>query len=90
MREARRTLGCWLLAAFLERGGDPTRANVPMPIPLVRPLSGAELRRFAGPLAPVVALPAAPEGAVREHPAGGYRGGVPTRGTGRVLAFPLP
>jgi hypothetical protein len=94
MREARRTLGCWLLAAFLERGGDPTRAptryHVPRPVPLVRPLSGDELRRFAGPLAPVVALAAARAAGEpgREQDRAYGRPNVSPGAIGRLLAFP--
>ena len=81
MREARRTLGRWLLAAFLERGGDPWRVRVPLPVPVVRPVSRDELRRIAGPLAPLSVLtPRAGEGR-----AGG--GGAPA-GPGRLLYFP--
>ena len=43
MNEAARTLRCWLLTAFLERGCDPLSARLPRPVPRVRPLSRAEL-----------------------------------------------
>jgi hypothetical protein len=39
---ARRTLGCWLLAAFLERGCDPS-SRLPRRIQSVRPLSSREM-----------------------------------------------
>jgi hypothetical protein len=53
---ARRTLGRWLLTAFLERGCDPTTARVPRRVFAVRPLSPrelAELQPFADPLVPL-------------------------------------
>jgi hypothetical protein len=52
MSAARRTLGRWLLAAFLERGCDPTRRRLPRPVFSFRPLSPRELAelRFALPL----------------------------------------
>jgi hypothetical protein len=40
---ARRTLGRWVLAAFLERGCDPTTARVPRRVLSVRPLTRREL-----------------------------------------------
>jgi hypothetical protein len=40
---ARRTLGRWLLAAFLERGCDPTTARLPRRVFSVRPLTPREL-----------------------------------------------
>lgn len=40
---ARRTLGRWLLATFLERGCDPATARLPASIPRIRPLSAREL-----------------------------------------------
>ena len=40
---ARRTLGRWLLAAFLERGCDPTTARVPRRVFAIRPLTHREL-----------------------------------------------
>jgi hypothetical protein len=43
MNAARRTLGRWLLATFLERGCDPGTARVPASIPRIRPLSRLEL-----------------------------------------------
>lgn len=43
MNEARRTLRCWLLAAFLERGCDPTTERVPEVVPRVRVLQPTEL-----------------------------------------------
>ncbi|HEX2254066.1 MAG TPA: hypothetical protein VHQ65_12420, partial [Thermoanaerobaculia bacterium] len=51
MNEARRTLGCWLLAAFLGRGCDPTTARLPVAVARVRPLTpgeAAELARRGG------------------------------------------
>jgi len=54
---ARRTLGRWLLTAFLERGCDPTTARVPAPVPRVRPLSRGELAGLAARRAEVVFLP---------------------------------
>jgi hypothetical protein len=53
---ARRTLGRWLLTAFLERGCDPTTARVPRRVFAMRPLSSrelAELQPFADPLVPL-------------------------------------
>ena len=43
MSTARRTLGRWLLAAFLERGCDPTTARVPRRVFSVRPLTPREM-----------------------------------------------
>ncbi len=40
---ARRTLGRWLLAAFLERGCDPTTARVPRRVFAIRPLTPGEM-----------------------------------------------
>jgi hypothetical protein len=40
---ARRTLGCWLLAAFLERGCDPAARRLPRRVHSVRPLSPREM-----------------------------------------------
>ncbi|HYL05681.1 MAG TPA: hypothetical protein VE075_06555 [Thermoanaerobaculia bacterium] len=42
MTAARRTLGCWILSAFLQRGCDPTTARTPRAIWSVRPLSARE------------------------------------------------
>ncbi|MBV8202170.1 MAG: hypothetical protein JOZ15_16240 [Acidobacteria bacterium] len=42
MDAARRTLGCWILSAFLQRGCDPTTARTPRAIWSVRPLSARE------------------------------------------------
>jgi hypothetical protein len=53
---ARRTLGRWLLAAFLERGCDPTTARVPRRVFSFRPLTAremAELNPLAEALVPV-------------------------------------
>ncbi len=55
MNEARRTLRCWLLAAFLERGCDPTTARLPARVPRVRPLTPGELAELAA-RRPVVAF----------------------------------
>jgi hypothetical protein len=43
MSAARRTLGRWLLATFLERGCDPTTARVPRAVFSVRSLGPEEL-----------------------------------------------
>ena len=43
MSSARRTLGCWILSAFLERGCDPTMTRQPRPVHSIRPLTHAEL-----------------------------------------------
>lgn len=43
MSTARRTLGCWILSAFLERGCDPTLTRQPRPVRSIRPLMPAEL-----------------------------------------------
>ncbi len=59
MNAARRTLGCWIFAAFLERGCDPTTARLPRPVRSVRPLTSrelAELNPLAGSLVPVTNL----------------------------------
>ena len=79
MNQARRTLGCWLLAAFLERGCDPTTARLPHPARRERPLTADELRRFAGPPAQVRFLPR-PQSASAPAPAVGP--------SARLLAFP--
>jgi hypothetical protein len=42
MTAARRTLGCWILSAFLQRGCDPSTARTPRAIWSVRPLSARE------------------------------------------------
>ena len=42
MTAARRTLGCWVLSAFLQRGCDPTSARRPREVWSVRPLSARE------------------------------------------------
>jgi hypothetical protein len=42
MDTARRTLGCWILSAFLQRGCDPTAARLPREVWSVRPLSARE------------------------------------------------
>lgn len=74
MREARRALGRWLLAAFLESGGDRFRNRVPLPVPVVRPVSRDELRRIAGPLAPLAFLTPRDGGRpIGEGPAGPAR-----------------
>lgn len=59
MSTARRTLGCWILSIFLERGCDPTTARVPRLVRSVRPLSPremAELNPLAGSLVPATNL----------------------------------
>ena len=43
MNAARRTLGRWLLAAFLERGCDPATARVPRRVFAIRPLTALEM-----------------------------------------------
>jgi hypothetical protein len=53
---ARRTLGRWLLAAFLERGCDPATARVPRRVFSIRPLTAremAEINPLAGSLVPL-------------------------------------
>jgi hypothetical protein len=55
MSAARRTLGCWILSAFLQRGCDPLTARTPRAIWSVRPLSARE----AAALNPFVCLAAA-------------------------------
>jgi len=40
---ARRTLGRWLLAGFLERGCDPSTFRLPRRVQSVRPLTRREL-----------------------------------------------
>ncbi len=54
MDAARRTLGCWILSAFLQRGCDPTTVRTPRAIWSVRPLSARE----AAALNPFVCLAA--------------------------------
>jgi hypothetical protein len=56
MTEARRTLGRWLLAAFLERGCDPTTLRIPQPLRRERPLTACELAALTAPLARIVRL----------------------------------
>jgi hypothetical protein len=51
MNAARRTLGCWVLSVFLERGCDPTTARMPRTVRRIRTLSPremAELNPLAG------------------------------------------
>ena len=79
MNQARRTLGCWLLAAFLERGCDPTTARIPQPARRERPLTAEELRRFTGPPAQVRFLPRRRPDGAPEHAVGA---------SARLLAFP--
>jgi hypothetical protein len=43
MDTARRTLGCWILSAFLQRGCDPTTARMPRAVFSVRPLTASEM-----------------------------------------------
>lgn len=55
MNAARRTLGRWLLTAFLERGCDPA-SRLPRRVTSVRPLTArelAELNPLVWPLVPV-------------------------------------
>ena len=80
MSRARRAVGCWLLAAFLERGCDPTTVRLPEPVRRERPLTPAELRALSGPPASLHFLRRA-AGRVRRPPT--------DAGTGRLLAFPL-
>jgi len=40
---ARRTLGCWLLAAFLERGCDSSAMRLPRHVARIRYLSPQEM-----------------------------------------------
>jgi hypothetical protein len=56
---ARRTLGCWLFAAFLERGCDPSDRRLPRRVQSVRPLTPremAEINPLAHSLVPVTNL----------------------------------
>jgi hypothetical protein len=82
VNQARRTLGCWLLAAFLERGCDPTTRRLPQPVRRERSLTAAELRVLLGPPASVHFLPRPRlrdvAGAAAE----------PAAATARLLAFP--
>ncbi|HEX7184212.1 MAG TPA: hypothetical protein VF756_20455 [Thermoanaerobaculia bacterium] len=50
MNAARRTLGCWILSAFLERGCDPTTARLRRRVTSVRVLSRHELAQIHRPL----------------------------------------
>lgn len=43
MNTARRTLGCWILSAYLERGCDPTTARLPRVVRRIRALSPVEM-----------------------------------------------
>ncbi|MFL6201213.1 MAG: hypothetical protein ACJ76J_18740 [Thermoanaerobaculia bacterium] len=59
MSAARRTLGCWILSVFLERGCDPTTARMPRTVRRIRTLSPremAELNPLAGMLVPLTNL----------------------------------
>jgi hypothetical protein len=56
MNAARRTLGCWLLAAFLERGADPTTRRTPRPVYSFRPLSPRELAELNPFVLPLIEL----------------------------------
>ncbi len=51
MNPAQRTVGSWILAAFLERGCGPATAPPPEPVRRERPLTPEELRAFRGPSA---------------------------------------
>ncbi len=42
MTAARRTLGCWVLSAFLQRDCDPSYPRLPREVWSVRPLSARE------------------------------------------------
>lgn len=53
---ARRTLGRWILTAFLERGCDPTTARIPRRVQSIRPLSPGELAELNPLLASLVPL----------------------------------
>ena len=55
MNAARRTLGRWLLAAFLERGCDPATARVPRRVLSIRPLTPREMAEL-NPLAQSLVL----------------------------------
>jgi len=50
MNTARRTLGRWLLTAFLERGCDPATARLPRRVISVRPLNRREMAELVHPL----------------------------------------
>lgn len=59
MNAARRTIGCWVLSVFLERGCDPATARLPRLVRRVRTLTAremAELNPFAGRLVPATNL----------------------------------
>jgi hypothetical protein len=56
MNAARRTLGCWLLTAFLERGADPTKRRTPRPVFSIRPLSPGELAALNPFVLPLIEL----------------------------------
>lgn len=59
MNTARRTLGCWILSVFLERGCDPTTARLPRTVRRIRTLTAremAELNPLAGLLVPATNL----------------------------------
>ena len=59
MNTARRTLGCWILSAFLEKGCDPTMARQPRPVRRIRSLTPTELAALcplAGRLVPTTNL----------------------------------
>ena len=59
MSTSRRTLGCWILSVFLERGCDPSTARMPRTVRRIRTLSHremAELNPLAGMLVPLTNL----------------------------------
>jgi len=56
MNAARRTLGCWLLTAFLERGCDPTTRRRPRPVFSFRPLTPRELAELNPFVLPLIEL----------------------------------
>jgi hypothetical protein len=56
VNHARRTLGRWLLAAFLERGCDPTTARRPRRVFSVRALDRHELAALRLSAPPVALL----------------------------------
>jgi hypothetical protein len=54
MNAARRTLGRWVLAALIDRGGDPATARVPRRVFSVRPLDALELEELKSRVWPLV------------------------------------
>lgn len=81
MTSARRTLGCWVLSAFLQRGCEPLAARAPRKVWRVRSLSAREAAAMQ-PLAVLAALVGAAPGRMALVAASNLLW-MPTAGSGR-------